>query len=221
MGNNRDFSSEGYGNDMKSIKNYHNFLQSGEWHIHTVYTDGNNTIDEYCKVAKNKGIPLLAFTEHVRKILNYDFKEFLTDIEAAREKYNLIILSGCEAKVLPGGTLDVSDWILQQVDYPIFAFHSFPNDISLFLKSLKEVLKNPYVNTWAHPGKFLSEYNVTIPREELEKIFHMMFENDIGLEMNQKYRLPPDDWLLLANQYHVDIVRGSDVHSINNLQKAT
>ena len=70
-------------------------------------------------------VPLLAFTEHVRKNLDYDFNDLLDDIEKAREEFDLIILSGVEAKVLADGDLDVEDWILKEVDYSIFAFHSF------------------------------------------------------------------------------------------------
>jgi DNA polymerase (family 10)/putative hydrolase len=85
---------------MKTWKKYVDYLLEGEWHIHTNYTDGKNTVFEYCEKAVEIGIPLLAFTEHVRKELTYDFNQFLNEIEEAREEFDLIILSGCEAKVL-------------------------------------------------------------------------------------------------------------------------
>lgn len=66
---------------MKTWQRYPEFLIKGEWHVHTCYTDGQNTIDECCQKAVEIGIPLIAFTEHVRKNLNYDFHNFLNDIE--------------------------------------------------------------------------------------------------------------------------------------------
>lgn len=202
---------------MKTWKKYIDYLLEGEWHIHTNYTDGKNTVFEYCEKAVAMDIPLLAFTEHVRKNLNYDFNNFLSDIERAREEFNLIILSGCEAKVLPNGELDVEKWILKEVDYPIFAFHSFPKDIDLYIESLKRVLKNRYVNTWAHPGAFLTKQGFELPEKELIKIFKLMGKQDLLLEINRKYGVPSEKWIRMARKYNVRLVKGSDVHYIEEL----
>ncbi len=131
---------------MKTWKKYIDYLLKGRWHIHTIYTDGKTNVSEYCKKAVELNVPLLAFTEHVRKNLDYDFNDLLDDIEKAREEFDLIILSGVEAKVLADGDLDVEDWILKEVDYSIFAFHSFPKDIDLYKKCLEYILKNDYIN---------------------------------------------------------------------------
>ena len=74
--------------------------------MHTNYTDGKNTVFEYCKQAEKNGLELIAFTEHVRKKLDYNFDEFLADVYAAKDKFDLEILAGCEVKVLDSeGTL--------------------------------------------------------------------------------------------------------------------
>lgn len=203
---------------MKIWKKYSQYLRSGEWHIHTNYTDGKGSVDEYCKKAVELGIPLIAFTEHVRKKLNYDFNAYLGDIDNAREQYDLIILSGCEAKVLPDGNLDVEDSLLKQVDYPIFAFHSFPIDIDVFLDALYSALKNPYVNTWAHPGMFLKKSELILPEGELPKIFSAVRDNDILIELNRKYNVPPDRWINLAKHDQMNFVRGSDCHCVEELR---
>ena len=88
---------------------YANYLYTGQWHIHTNYTDGDNSVDNYCRQAIASKIPLVVFSEHVRRNLNYDFHSWLSEIKQARRKYTgLIILSGCEVKVLETGELDVS-----------------------------------------------------------------------------------------------------------------
>lgn len=213
MSNMKDISV--YKNWMK----YRQYLLDGQWHVHTNYTDGKNSVFELCQEFKNLGIPLVAFTEHVRKELTYDFNQFLEDIEKAREEFDLIILSGCEAKVLPSGELDVEDGILRNVDYPIFAFHSFPEDIDLYTKCLKSVLKNKYVNTWAHPGAFLLRKGLELPEKELIKIFKLMGEQDVLLEINRKYSVPSEKWISMARRYNVRMVKGSDVHSIEDLEE--
>lgn len=205
---------------MKVWGKYVDYLLKGEWHIHTGYTDGKNTVFEYCQKASEEGIPLLGFTEHVRKNLDYDFKSFLKEIERARAKFNLIILSGCEAKVLPGGELDVEPCVLQEVDYPILAFHSFPNDIKEYTRSLKVALSNTHVNAWAHPGLFVVRNNLELSSEELTGIFQLMNQYDVLLEVNSKYRMPSARWLDLARDLNVGLVRGEDVHCVNEMSKS-
>ena len=204
---------------MKTWKKYIDYLLKGEWHIHTKYTDGKNNVFEYCKKAVELEIPLLVFTEHVRKNLNYDFSSFLNDIEKVREEFDLIILSGCEAKVLPNGELDAEEWILKEANCPIFAFHSFPEDIDLYMKCLKNVLKNKYVNAWAHPGAFLLKHGLELLGKELIKIFKLMGEQDVLLELNGKYGTPPERWINIAREYNVRKVKGSDVHCIEDLER--
>lgn len=204
---------------MKTWKKYIDYLLVGEWHIHTSYTDGNNSVFEYCEKAIEVGIPLLTFTEHVRKNLNYDFNSFLNDIEKAREEFDLIILSGCEAKVLPNGELDVEEWILREVDYPIFAFHSFPEDIDIYIESLNSVLRNRYANAWAHPGAFLSRNGLELPERDLIYIFELMGKQDVLLEMNRKYSVPSEKWVSVARDYTVRLVNGNDIHSIEECER--
>ncbi len=203
---------------MKIWKRYEKYLMKGEWHIHTNYTDGENSVFEICKRAKELEIPLIAFTEHVRRELTYDFNEFLNDIEQAREEFpEIIILSGVEAKVLPDYSLNVEDNIIREVDYPIFAFHSFPWDRKLYLKCLKKVIKNKYVNAWAHPGLFLQRTGFSLTVDELRGIFNLMKRHDVLLEVNRRYNLPEKEWINMASEMGVKTVRGSDVHSIEQL----
>jgi len=204
---------------MKVWGEYTNYLSSGEWHIHTNHTDGRNSVTEYCQKAVKEGIPLLAFTEHVRRNLDYDFRDFLSEVEQVRAKFDLIILSGCEAKVLPDSELDVEEWILQEVDYPVFAFHSFPNDISKYLKSVEAVLSNKYVSAWAHPGLLATKYGLNMSDKELMEIFELMNQNDVLLEVNSKYGMPPQKWLDLAKNLDVKLVRGGDIHSLKDMSK--
>lgn len=201
---------------MKTWKKYDSYLLEGEWHIHTSYTDGKSTVFEYCEKAIEMEIPLLAFTEHVRENLTYDLNIFLNDIEKAREEFNLVVLSGCEAKVLPNGEIDVEKQILKELDYPIFAFHSFPADIDKYIECLKSVLKNEYVNTWAHPGSFLLRHNLKVPEDQLVEVFKLMSKKEILFEINRKHTLP-ENWQNIAEKYNVKMVNGSDAHSVDEI----
>ena len=204
---------------MKVWRVYEDHLLQGEWHIHTSYTDGEGSIFAYCRMALGLGIPLLAFTEHVRRSPNYDLNAFLSDIDAAQEDFDLIILSGCEAKILPGGELDADDAILGEVDYPVFSFHSFPNDMELRILSLEAALKNRHVNAWAHPATLFLGQTTDFPEERLREIFDLMRRRDVLFELNEKYGDPAEAWMTLARESGVSFVRGSDVHFMQDLSK--
>ena len=62
---------------MKKWRKYQSYLTSGDWHIHTNYTDGENSIEDYCERALKNGLELIAFTEHVRRDLDYAFGQFI------------------------------------------------------------------------------------------------------------------------------------------------
>jgi putative hydrolase len=204
---------------MKVWKKYRKFLLSGEWHIHTRYTDGRDSVHDYCRRASELQIPLLAFTEHVRKTPDYDFNAFIGDIERVRDEFDLIILSGCEAKVLPDGDLDVSEEILRAVDYPVFSYHSFPPDTGLYVKTLLHVLNNRCVNTWAHPHALMENRGILLSDKDRESIFQCLKQNDVLLERNQKYGVPDPTWLRMAEWYGIDLVRGSDCHGTDELRQ--
>ena len=205
---------------MKTWKKYKEFLFEGEWHIHTNYTDGKNTIFEICGEAKRLKIPLIAFTEHVRKNILYDFETFLDNIEKARGEFpEIIILSGIEAKVLLDGSLDVCEEVIKQVDYPIFAFHNFLHNKALYLKYLMEAIKNKHVNAWAHPGLFLRMKGVSLDEGELKEVFKLMRKEEVLLEVNGKYELPEKDWIKKALGFGVKIVRGDDAHELKDFER--
>lgn len=204
---------------MKTWETYERYLLSGEWHIHTNYTDGKNNVLDFCKKAVELGIPLMAFTEHVRRQLRYDFNRFLNDIEIAREEFpDLIILSGAEAKVLPESTLNIDEALLNRVDYPIFAFHSFPPDLRTYVNCLKTVLGDTRINAWAHPGLFLRRTGLLLSQREIIEISGLMVEKKVLLEVNEKYGLPEKEWVETALRNGVKIVRGNDIHSLEDLE---
>ncbi len=200
---------------MKIWRGYEPLLMKGEWHVHTLYTDGVDTVMELCKTANDLHIPLIAFTEHVRRDLDYDFWDLMEDIEKARNEFDMIILSGCEAKVLPGGDLDVDEDILVHVDYPIFAFHSFPPNVDEYLLSLRSAIRNRFVNAWAHPGLFLTWSGESLSKDEVRDVFRLMIEKDVLLELNSKYSLPTAEWLEWAREMGVRLVRGGDIHTMD------
>jgi len=204
---------------MKVWKKFDDFLLDGEWHIHTDYTDGDSKIIDLVKKAEEIGLPLIAFTEHIRPKLTYDFNQFLEDIRNAKKKFRKIeILSGVEAKVLPKKGLNYENYF-DVVDYVAFAFHKFPKKKGLYLKRLKEAIRNEYTDAWAHPGLFFQKNKICLSKKALVNILDMMEKERVMLEINKKYNLPEVSWMNEGREIGVKMVRGSDIHSVEELKK--
>lgn len=205
---------------FKNWTKYEPYLLSGEWHVHTSYTDGDNSVDDCCRQASRLGIPLIVFSEHVRQRLDYDFGALLAEIESARKKYpGLIVLTGCEAKVLESGGLDVSDEILPQCDIVLMAFHSFPASVPQYYDAVRVALTNPRVDIWAHPGIFLTHNNLALSRGQIEEITRIACENNVLIELNARYGMPPKEWLDVMKG-KVRFVRGRDIHCLGDFSRS-
>ena len=110
---------------MDPLERFENLLSRRYiFHLHTNYTDGLSSIEDYCLWASRNGCDTIVFTEHVRKELSYDFYSFLSDIENAKRKFpNMDIWVGVEAKILLDGELDISDEVLPKIEIICFACH--------------------------------------------------------------------------------------------------
>ena len=206
------------GNMKRRIK--YEDTQCGDFHVHTIHTDGKSTVTEYCQKARQNNLKVIAFTEHVRKNLDYNFNEFLLDIEKPKEEFSdLIILSGCEAKVLSiGGELDAPEEVLDQCDVVIGVFHSFKwEDKESYLVALKAMLRNPIVDVWGHPTLYAKKHNIKLDEEEIKEIINVCIEQGILIERNLKYNLPDINFIKLVISKGAKFVMGSDAHSVSEL----
>lgn len=191
------------------------------FHLHTNYTDGLNFVEEYCLWTSRNGYDAIVFTEHVRKKLSYDFNCFLKDIETAREKFsNLDIWVGVEAKMLPGGGLDVSDKILSKIQIICFACHFFPKDVNLYEKSFKRLFSDArwknHIRVWVHPGYFLKHLGlIDNYLYLLDRLTSFAIREGVFIERNLKYELPPR--VIIKNIPQSNLLRGLDAHSVKSI----
>jgi DNA polymerase (family 10)/putative hydrolase len=204
---------------MKKWERYSKYLETGDWHCHTRYTDGRNTVMEMCRQAQKNGLELIAFTEHVRKELSYDFDMLVKDIQAARKKYpNLKILVGCETKVLDtDGNLDVTEETLKRCDIVLGTFHSFPSSNKRELESaLRNMLKNPQVDIWAHPITFFQK--CPFCKKDVHEIIKLCTANNVLIENNTKARYSSPRLMDVCRKMGARTVVGSDAHGVEDLR---
>ena len=201
------------------------------FHLHTTFSDGVSTVAEYCAYAQANGYRVLVFTEHVRKRLDYDWYEYLDAIARAGWLFpSLEIWTGCEAKVLLDGTLDMPD-DLPGLDLVCMAEHGDYVDRGQWTKALLGAfdlgLGVPLV--WVHPFRWLmaQEHHIAdmsvmmflLAEARLSKvIIETMSERKKRLLRQSRgiMGLQLDAEVLDTLDEEVTIV-GQDAHSVDNL----
>src|SRR5437867_240151 len=95
----------------------------GDVHMHTVETDGSNTIEEMAEAARDRGYKYMAITDHSKNLAfanGLDDKRAMAHIKkirAADKKVGGIkIFAGIEVDILADGQLDLSKDVLDEVD---------------------------------------------------------------------------------------------------------
>ncbi len=199
----------------------------GDLHMHSKWSDGNSTILEMARACKERGYQYCAITDHSKAVRvagglsAEDFKNQREAIEEARQQvHGITILTGCEVDILPDGSLDLADDLLDQLDVVVAAVHSkMDMSQSEMTKRVLKALAHPAVAILAHPtGRLINQRDpFTI---DLDQIFHAAKENEIAVELNgQPDRLDLNDvHLLRAREIGVKIAINTDAHSAEQLR---
>ncbi len=203
--------------DFKSIAANGKYL----FHFHTDYTDGSSKVEDYFEYASLRKYEAIIFTEHVRKHISYNFDDFLQEIQAVKRRFpDIKTFVGVEAKVLPGGGLDISAEILSRIQVICFACHSFPKDVELYRESLKMLFADEkwsrYIRVWVHPGRFLKRQELLDSSvETIMDLTAFAERQEIYIEKNIREGLPPG--IVLHNISSERILTGYDAHSVGEL----
>ena len=74
--------------------------KEGDSHLHTNWTDGENTIEEMIQAAYTSGLKWIVFSEHNRENSEYSYKKFHDEIIKKSMKYkNITLIKGAECKI--------------------------------------------------------------------------------------------------------------------------
>ena len=203
---------------FKALTSTDNYL----FHLHTNYTDGLNSIEDYFRYASKNKFETIVFTEHVRRKISYNFDDYLSEIRRIETKFeNVNTIVGVESKIFPDGSIDIPESILPMIDLLCFACHSFPDDITLYEEAFKEVFVDAkwksFIRVWVHPGRYLQRIGLTKHNTD---IFHGLLNTAVGegvfIENNLK------QVVLLRNIIESipseSLVVGHDAHSVSELE---
>lgn len=193
-----------------------------ELHAHTTETDGKLTLDELIEHAIERGCHTLAVTDHSQSsaIVNgLSPKRLRAQIKAVRQandRYREItVLAGSEVDILPDGSLDYDDGLLDELDVVVASPHaSLRQTPAEAMKRMMAVATNPRVNIIGHPtGRRFG----TRPGLELDmaEIAAAAAAHDIALEINAHWRRLDlrDTHVRIALEAGALIAIDCDVHS--------
>jgi DNA polymerase (family X) len=200
----------------------------GDVHMHTVETDGRNTIEEMAEAAKERGYKYMAITDHSKNLAfanGLDDKravEHIKRIRAVNEHIEGIkIFAGIEVDILADGTLDLSDSVLEQMDIVIASVHSHFNQSSQEMTDrLVKAVENPNTSLLGHPTGRLLLRREAYPFD-MDAVLKAAARKKVAMELNAyPDRLDLGDrHLRLAKQHGVKIVINTDSHHTSHMDK--
>ena len=132
----------------------------GDLHVHSTYSDGQDTIETMVRTAVALGYEYVAITDHSehsaasRTVTPDQLARQREEIERLRERYPTIaILQGLEVDILPDGHLDCADAVLERLDIVLASLHdSAGHSADLLTRRCLQAIRHPLVNVITHPS---------------------------------------------------------------------
>lgn len=190
-------------------------------HTHTIASGhAYSTIRENAKAAEEKGLELLAITEHAPLLMGSCNQIYFKNLRVVnRHAYGVELLMGVELNILDDqGNVDLEPDVLKGLDIAIASLHipcTKPRDKEYHTQACINAMKNPYVNILGHPddSRFPVDYLALVQAAK---------EYGVLLELNNSSLCPGSsrkntrgldtEMLKLCMEYQVPIVMGSDAH---------
>ncbi len=198
----------------------------GDFHVHTIASDGDCDISEIARAAKEIGYKYICITDHSRSsaIANGLSAERLAkqikEIRKLDEKIKgITIFAGTEVDILANGSLDFDDKLLAELDFVIASIHSglaSPRE-KVTTRTLK-AMDNPYVHCIAHPtGRLIGQ------REAMDIDIAAVIKH--AAQTHTAFEVNANPWRLDLKDIHcrmaieagVKLVIGTDAHSVAGL----
>ena len=200
----------------------------GDVHMHTVETDGRNTIEEMAEAARERGYKYMAITDHSKNLAfanGLDDERAVQHIarirEASKKVPGITIFAGIEVDILPEGDLDLSDDVLAQMDLVIASVHSvFNQEPAKMTERLLKAISNPNTSIIGHPtGRILLRRDSYA--FDMRAVLTTAAKHKVAMELNAyPDRLDLSDAnLRQAKQHGVKVVINTDAHHTSHMDK--
>lgn len=212
----------------------------GDYHTHTIDSDGKSTLEENVKNAEDKGLEQIAITDHsfshgAHGISREDYKKQTEIIKLLQNKYNVQILHGVESNLMGlNGEIDVNTDERKNFDVLVVGYHYSYKPFSIknfFNFWLPGVLR---LNTKKRIKKNTQAYIKAIANNDVDIIAHLNYgikvdpveiakvakEHQTYIELNAKHLEElSDEQILAMAKTGVKFIISSDAHLCDNIAK--
>jgi DNA polymerase (family X) len=199
----------------------------GVLHVHSTWSDGQNTIREMAEACIARGFAYLGITDHSKAaayaggLNEEDLRRQHAEIDALRQEFagRLYILKGTECDILKDGSLDYTDEVLASLDFVVASIHSqFNLSTEEQTKRMLRAIANPYVDIIGHPtGRILlSREGYTL---DMEAVIDAAAAHGVCIEINAHPSRLDLDWRFLrrARDKGIKIPIDPDAHALVGL----
>ena len=197
----------------------------GDLHMHTTLSDGHASVEEMAAAARELGYDYVAITDHSA---SHGFgddvqpDELLRRVEEIRSlpELGITVLAGTETNVLPDGSVDYADDVLEQLDWVIASLHtSFRLNEKKQTERMLRAMEHPLVDAIGHPTGRLLERREPYPLD-VDRVIAKAVETGTFLEINANpdRRDLNDVYARAAAEAGVTLLIDSDAHWPETLQ---
>ena len=199
----------------------------GDLHCHTTASDGTASIEEMALAARDFGYEYLAITDHSasfgfgNEVSPERLREQIARIRTT-EVAGIELLAGSEVNILPDGSLDYSDDLLEELDWVIASVHSsFRMTADAMTERIVRAIEHPLVDAIGHlSGRKLGHrapYSF-----DLERVLDAAARTGTMLEINSNpdRRDLSDLHARAAAAAGIPIVINSDAHRVAGFEVA-
>jgi len=163
----------------------------GDLHMHSIYSDGRDSVDAMVDACRALGYEYMAITDHsphsaaTRSLTPDAVKRQADEIAALRERFDdITILHGCEVDILIDGTLDFSDRVLEQFDIVLASLHERAGqERDKLLKRYLAAMHHPLVTMITHPTNRLVPHRAGYDLD-YDRLFEAAVETKTILEVD-------------------------------------
>ncbi|MDE7082709.1 MAG: PHP domain-containing protein [Clostridia bacterium] len=215
---------------------------TADYHTHTPYSHGKNTVWENAKAAKAKGLKQIGITDHGFNHLLFGLKrkklpDLRAEIDEAEKITGVKVLMGMESNLISvNGETDMKESDLQYFDLYLFGIHEvlrykkFSDFYNIMLKNYlaykfgrtpsKKIIENTtkaYINTVkSNPVDILTHINYKCYCD-LEEVAKCCADYGTYIEINTKKRHVSAEELNRMAATGVRFVINSDAHSADRV----
>lgn len=210
-------------------------LPKVDFHIHTNWTDGKNSITEIYERAQILKLERIVFTEHSSRTSDSWFDTFAHDVTNLTTSNTKVHL-GSEVRIFNlDGEIEILDSVSRNCELILASVHRFPDPsgnvvefsdipvqsvLNLEFRLMKNAIKNSQAHVIAHPfGMSLERFKLQPTIDMWIELIELSKKYGVALEINSKYHKNFKFVLDLYIKEDALMSIGSDVHELDTLGK--